>query len=119
MSPPEHKTPGFWGTFRSYLVGGSVLSVLAGVVGLMPALIAPTMFGVPGAVTSPILWATFWAVVSFPIICFLAPVASYFAYRNGRSWLAVMALLTPFAVAAVFTALWFLIQEICGGSFTC
>jgi len=115
----ENKPSRYLGTFRSYLVGGSVLSGLAGVLGLMPVMFAPTMFDAAVTANNPVLWFTFVAVLSFPVICFLAPVGSYIAYRNGRMRLAAIALLTPFAVAAALAVFWFLIEKYCGGNFTC
>lgn len=96
-----------------------MLSVLAGVVGLMPVVFAPTMFEAATTANNPILWFTFFVFLSFPVICFLAPAGSYIAYRDGHLRLAALALLTPFVFAILLAVFWLLIERYCGGNFNC
>lgn len=96
-----------------------MLSGLAGVLGMMPVMFAPTMFDAAVTANNPVLWFTFAAVLSFPVICFLAPFGSYIAYRKGNLRLAAIALLIPYAVAGALAVFWLLIEKYCGGNFTC
>ena len=99
MAEERHRSS-FWGTFRSYLVAGALLSLGAGVAGLAPALMAPKLFDVPGAVDNPALWALVLTVVAFPIVCFLGPIAAYIAYQAKRRVLAVALIAAPLYLAA-------------------
>lgn len=110
---------GFWGTFRSYLVAGTVLSVLAGVLGLVPALMSPMMFDTPGSQELISIWLLFGLIAAFPLVCFLAPVASYLAYRAGRNGWSVALLVSPLYVLALTTAMFFVLKYWCGGQFAC
>ncbi|MFV2092778.1 MAG: hypothetical protein ACC634_06805 [Hyphomicrobiales bacterium] len=110
---------GFWGTFRSYLVAGTVLSVLAGVLGLVPALMSPMMFDTPGSQELISIWLLFGLIGAFPLVCFLGPGASYLAYRAVRHGWAVALLASPLYVLALTMLLYFVLKYWCGEQFAC
>lgn len=110
---------GFWGTLRSYLVAGSVVSVLAGVLGLIPATMSSQMFEAPGASDLVAVWLLFGAISAFPLVCFLGPVAAYLAYRGGNHGWAVALLAAPLYVLALTTLLFVFLDYWCDGQFVC
>lgn len=119
MSMATPKRPGFWGTFRSYLVAGSVLSVLAGVLGLYPSITVLKIFNIGSAAADPFSFSVYVAAVLHPLACFVSPALAYLAYREGRWRRAVVLLLVPLAVSAVFGGLVWFADDFCGGRIVC
>lgn len=119
MSSTDHKAPGFWGTFRSYLVAGSVLSVLGGVLGLLPAILMVMLVRSGGTTDNPLAWWFLGTALSFPVICFVCPLVAYQVYQSGRNMAAAIVLLLPLITGITFTSLWFKIDTFCGGQLLC
>jgi hypothetical protein len=112
---PPHLPPGFWGTYRSYLVGAAVLSVLAGVIGLMPL----ALFDAPRPGDGALAWALFVAVAGFPAACFAAPGLAFLAYRAERRALTIILLAAPLYLAAAVGLIWATLDVVCGGDLAC
>jgi hypothetical protein len=84
----------------------TVLSSLAGVVGLLPAGFAPMMLASPDAGRNPATWALFLAVITFPLVCLAAVALSWVLYACGGVTPACWVSLLPFANVIVAGLAW-------------
>ena len=107
--PDRSNKPGIWGTYRSRLVAGAVLSVLAGVIGLMPL----SFINMPAPGSGTLAWVLFLIVTSFPVVCFVAPGIAYLAYRAERRVMTVALLAAPLYLAASVVLIWFALDVAC------
>ena len=92
--------------------------VLAGAVGIVPALMSPMMFDAPGSTDNPVVWVLFASVGTFPIACLVAVVSAWILHlvglRRAAKWAMGLPLLNAAAVVGAFV--WLLVVQ--GGSFT-
>jgi hypothetical protein len=67
----------------------TVLVALCGIVGMLPALFAPMMLAAPGANRNLATLVLFFGVLTFPLSCLAAVVASWICYSieaDGVFW---------------------------------
>lgn len=119
MGAARQGRPGFWGTFRSYLVAGAVTSALVGVLGLYPVLTVLMTFNPARAAAEGFSLAVYITAILHPLACFLGPLFAYIAYHDGRPRHSVAWLLVPLVVTIVFAGLVWFADDFCGGRVVC
>jgi hypothetical protein len=90
--------------------------IVAGVIGLLPALFSVMFIGAPGALARPATVAFTVAVFTFPGACFLSAIVAL-GHRATRPPSAYLILLLPLINLAVGAAAFTWIQQFQGGRF--
>jgi len=80
---------------RIYLIVATVLLVIAGVVGFMPAMMSPMMFDSPGSDEDSGTIVLFLSMVSFPAVCLLAIPLAWIVHVFQKHRLAIFCTLLP------------------------
>ena len=75
-----------------------------GLVGAVLAIFSPLVFDRAGNWSNPLAWLGFALVAGFWVVCLLAPLASWIAWRRGREPIAWAAMAVPLAWAAAALA---------------
>ena len=74
------------------------------VAGGVAAVFTPLVFDAPGALFNPFAWAGFVLGAGFWVVCLLAPLLAWIAWRRGREPIAWAAMAAPLAWGAAAMA---------------
>lgn len=74
------------------------------VAGAVAAVFTPLVFDAPGALLNPFAWLGFVLGAGFWVVCLLAPLLAWIAWRQGREPIAWAAMATPLAWGAAAMA---------------
>lgn len=79
---------------------GTCASLAIGVVGVVLAILSPTVFDAPGAIMDPLTWLVFLLVIGLWVVCLAAPYGAWVAFLKRRTDLAMAAISAPVAWSA-------------------
>ncbi len=80
---------------KVYLMITTGIFAAAGVLGFLPSMMAFMLFDAPGSENNPVIVTLFWAMVTFPVVCGLSVILSWYLYRVRQYFLACGVALLP------------------------
>lgn len=87
------------------MIGATGLCAVMAAFGAVACIFAPLIFDRPGNLTNPLAWFSLLLLVTFWIVCILAPFGAWVVYRRGQESLAWAAMAAPLAWLALLMAL--------------
>jgi hypothetical protein len=113
MCPPRGYTVGMR---RPLIVALAAIWIVAGILGVIPALFSVMLLDAPGSEDRPATVALMFAVLTFPFVCLFSVVKSL-ANRREHAGRAYLFLLLPLVNIAIGLAAAVWIQQFQGGKF--
>jgi hypothetical protein len=104
------------GMTKFFLYAWAAIWIVAGAIGILPAIFSVMFIGAPGALERPATIAFTLAVFTFPGACFLAAVGAIGNRAEHPVW-AYLMLLLPLVNVAIGVAAFAWIQQFQGGKF--
>lgn len=95
---------------------------LAAFASAIPALMSAMMFDAPGSERAILIWISFLSVATFPAVAAVAAIMCFVHARpttNRARRLGLIFVALPLANIALMLIAFWLIEDVCGGSFVC
>lgn len=79
------------------MIAATGACLLMGAGGAVAAIFSPLVFDRAGNMMNPLAWLGFILMIGFWVVCVLAPLGAWIAYRRGQEPLAWAAMASPLA----------------------
>jgi hypothetical protein len=86
------------------MIAATVVWAVMAAFGALACIFSPLIFDRPGNIMNPLAWLSLLLLVTFWIVCILAPFGAWVVFRRGQESLAWAAMAAPLAWLALLAA---------------